>query len=691
VVQTRRYENGNSRIEIRGNVVNAGGAPYALAERPLTVTLREAGTHRLIGHRAFDRGRLNPASAGYRSFSFTLTVAGGGDLVPEFDLALTQGLRTGADPAGSVGNCRPGNDKHIITSAQINAALAARTLSGMYISRIRACVRPGRGLVIDGQGFGPSATPSGQHQARTIWFDAQKGDVISWTDRQLIIKAPASLDPGHSVNIAMRMGDAPDSPFLTQFRKKVCPAVIAPVMATAADFHFGTMHNGYSRAPARGIRPLLVLLLQARPGEGKTPTMIHNAAFFDRKLFGPGYPNIINFYKVNSYFRPYTARGGRGITWRKAAIVGPVIDTTPPAPNPGAALGRRYLTVQGMAAAAGFDFAAYDRNRDGIISENELGILVIDNFGDWGGQTSASPGCVRVRGRSNNGKNINVCSGVSHVSQKATFATFVHELSHQLGTIDIYGTSCLSMGLSLMSCTGGTGNPDSTYLLDPWHRSRLGWLKPRIFDITRAGSADLREPSHLYGDPYNGGPLILYDPRRGTNEYFIVEFRERQRNGARAPINPDNAYGYDADAPQSGVAVWHIKTDAAGNLLQIPDRIADARNHACGIKEDDERPYQISPQIVAQRLRQGKISNPTQIPGVGLSCGKVSSAVVVSPSGHGGLKGGWGGDALWQPGDGAFSLNWLTPANDADGPDTGAVFRVYDSGKGFARIRWDPR
>ncbi len=682
IEQTRRYENGNSRVVIRGNIVNAGSVAYALAERPLLITLREAGTHSLIGHRTFDRGSLNPAPAGARNFSFTVTVSGGGDLVPDYELALTQNLRTGAVPTGAVGNCRPGNDKHIVTGAQINAALAAHVQTSMHITRIRACIRPGRGLVIDGVGFGASPTPSWGGQARTVWFDNQKGDIMSWTDRQLIIKAPTNLDPRHNVTISLRTSSAPDSASLTHFAKNVCPAVNAPATttATAADFKFGTMLNAYDRSAARGARPLVVLLLQARPGEGKTPALIHNAAYFDRLLFGSNYPNIVNFYKVNSY---YSDRDKRGMTWRKAAILGPVVDTTPADKD-------RFLTVQGMIAAAGFDFAAYDRNRDGTVSERELGILVVDNFGDWGGQSSAYPGCVKVRGRSNGGKKINVCSGVSNVSQKATFATFAHELSHQLGTIDIYGSSCLSMGLSLMSCTGGTGNPDSTYILDPWHRSRLGWLKPRIYPMTRAGAADLREPSQLYGQPYNGGPIILYDPRRGTNEFFMVEFRERQRTGPRAS-SPDNAYGYDADAPENGVAVWHVKTDAAGNLLQIPDRIPESRNHKCGDKDEDGSNYRISPQIVARRLREAAIARPTQIPGVGLSCGKVSSAVVVSPAGHGGLKGGWGGRALWRPSDGSFTLNWLTPANDADGPDTGVVFRVYDMGKGFARIRWDPR
>lgn len=459
-----------------------------------------------------------------------------------------------------------------------------------------------------------------------------------------------------------------------------------PISPRTLDFKFGTMVNPQDHSAARGVRPLLVLLLQARTGRGVTPTLTHNAAYYERLLFGPGYPNVADYYKINSFFMTSTAiRGGRGMSWRKAAMIGPVIDTTPLSTKraPDAADkengDRRFSSVKSIAAAQGFDFGRYDRNRDGTVNEAELGILVVDNFSRVGGLTSASPGCIDVPRPA--GGLISVCSGVSFVGEDTNIATFAHELSHQFGTIDLYGTNCLSKNLSLMSCTAS----DDLFLsfLDPWHRSRLGWLKPRLYSLASADSAYLAEPSNTYGDAYKGGPIILYDPSRGTNEFFILEYRARQRDKA------NKAYGYDADIPRNGVVVWHVKTDTAGNLLSIPDRIPDRFNHKCG-KEDDKGVYRTSSAIMGKRLRENAIQQPTRLPGIGLSCGKVMSAVVISPGRTRGIN-RWGGSLPWTPRSGPFFLKWLNNANSGYGQDTGLRFRVYDMGQKGARVRWDPR
>ena len=456
--------------------------------------------------------------------------------------------------------------------------------------------------------------------------------------------------------------------------------------AGTPDFHFGTMVNPNDHSPARGARPLLVILLQARAGHGVTPALTHDKAYYERRLFGPGYPNVTDYYKINSFFMTSTAvRGGRGMSWRKAAIIGPVIDTTPSSTkiNPDVAnkenSDRRFSSIKAIAATQGFDFGRYDRNRDGTVSEAELGILVIDNFSQIGGVTSANPGCINISRPA--GGLISVCSGVSFIGEDTNIATFAHELSHQLGTIDLYGTNCLSKNLSLMSCTAA----DDLFLsfLDPWHRSRLGWLKPRIFSLSSAGSVFLAEPSNTYGNAYNKGPIILYDPSRGTNEYFILEYRARQRDKA------NNAYGYDADIPHNGVVVWHIKTDSDGNLLSIPDRIPDRLNRKCG-EDNDRGIYRTSTAIMGRRLQANTIQQPTRLSGIGLSCGKVMSAVVISP-GSPGHPNQWGGSLPWTPRSGPFFLKWLNDANTGYGQDTGLRFRVYDMDQKGAWIRWDPR
>src|SRR5207248_854389 len=80
----------------------------------------------------------------------------------------------------------------------------------------------------------------------------------------------------------------------------------------------------------------------------------------------------------------------------------------------------------------------------------------------------------------------------------------------------------ISEGLRLMSCTIFAGNDDRrTVHLDPWHKMQLGWLRPRIFTLAAGGVATIAGSQILSPDT----PLILYDPAKGTSEYFMVEFR----------------------------------------------------------------------------------------------------------------------------------------------------------------------
>ena len=72
-------------------------------------------------------------------------------------------------------------------------------------------------------------------------------------------------------------------------------------------------------------------------------------------------------------------------------------------------------------------------------------------------------------------------SGASLAGEETSFTNIVHELSHLLGAIDLYGSNCLSQNVSLMGCTAYP-NPDDrqSYHLDMWHKMQLGWVRPRV-------------------------------------------------------------------------------------------------------------------------------------------------------------------------------------------------------------------
>jgi hypothetical protein len=115
-------------------------------------------------------------------------------------------------------------------------------------------------------------------------------------------------------------------------------------------------------------------------------------------------------------------------------------------------------------------------------------------------------------------------------------------------------------------------NADCFYLyyLDPWNRMSLGWCSPRIESLATGGVVTISAAQA--GDPTS--PVILYDPNRGTNEYWILEYRTQ--------TSPWGG-GYDTDVAlyatmtgstaTNGLAVWHVQQDNNHNLNTISNQV----------------------------------------------------------------------------------------------------------------------
>ena len=295
------------------------------------------------------------------------------------------------------------------------------------------------------------------------------------------------------------------------------------------DFGFGSLNvNGVK---AEGTRPLLVILV--RFNQSKI-SFDHDRDYYDRLIFGPNWPNLVDYFREISYGR---------FTWSRATTVGPLaMDDTGDLP-------RNLARAKELAAGAGFDFSRYDGDRNGRITTDELGMLMIDNNTIDGGATRyTNPDCVRPLGST-----VDVCTEGAAVGEAAAFATIAHELTHLLGVgYDVYGDRCYGVRLTIMSCTA-FGIPDmrETYHLDPWFKIQLGWVQPLISPIGPSGQCELL--SNPTTSDYR--PLILYDPRRSTREYFLLE--------NRIPV------GYDTDVADWGMAVWYVQTDESRVPLYI--------------------------------------------------------------------------------------------------------------------------
>jgi M6 family metalloprotease-like protein len=185
------------------------------------------------------------------------------------------------------------------------------------------------------------------------------------------------------------------------------------------------------------------------------------------------------------------------------------------------------------------DFAVFDTNNaDGVITDAELHLFIIANdrdtpgMGRWTRRVRPPRATVTI--------DLNAACADERNNHEADFGTLVHENVHTLGAVDLYGRCCYSEGVSLMSCTG-----NSIWHLDPWHKLRLGWVEPRIAALDGPGSVTLPPPQSRRVD----APVILYDPKVGAEEYFILEFRKPKW------ASPPN---YDRNAYTTGLVLWKV-------------------------------------------------------------------------------------------------------------------------------------
>jgi M6 family metalloprotease-like protein len=308
---------------------------------------------------------------------------------------------------------------------------------------------------------------------------------------------------------------------------------------TPEDFGYGRLKiNGKE---ALGARPLLVLLAE----HTELSKLAHSRDYYDNLIFnyfatddnGQPINNLNGYFLVNSNGRFYWSRAGAG-------TLGPFnftgADLTDKSQQP-----RQALAIQ-AAADAGFNFAEYDDNGDGHITNDELCVLVIENVStDGAANRRSEPGCVRPAGST-----VDVCLSFALAGHQASLMSMAHELSHSLGTIDLYGADGnQNYQYTLMGSTIYQ-RPDvlETFQLDPWHKLQFGWVEPKIYSIDTPGTDILGAAELVEGDQ----PIILYSPARGFNEYYLLEYRTNNR--------PEGA-GYDANVPGSGLVIWHVKTD----------------------------------------------------------------------------------------------------------------------------------
>jgi M6 family metalloprotease-like protein len=278
-----------------------------------------------------------------------------------------------------------------------------------------------------------------------------------------------------------------------------------------------------------------------------SPTLAHPVSYYDNLLFGSTFPSANQYYAEISLGK---------FQWVKTQEYG-VFGQQLPSDGSGADSAQNLNRIVTLAAAQGFKFAPFDTNHDGKVTPDELALMMISDNGGRiaGANRGLNPVCVPEDG------GVQVCSqtnnsGVAEIEDEVQFATLVHEMSHSLGTVDLYGNRSLDYGASLMGPTIENGaDLVHTWWLDPWHRHQLAWTdgSPRDFDLRQMPLGTITAAETLP----RGRAAFLWDSSRGSSEYFIAEYR--------------NQSGYDRDAHDQGIAIWYVneKTDGTRAMAYI--------------------------------------------------------------------------------------------------------------------------
>jgi M6 family metalloprotease-like protein len=313
---------------------------------------------------------------------------------------------------------------------------------------------------------------------------------------------------------------------------------------TLAAFGHGTMLQ--QGKPAVGPRRLLVVLAEYQndANNGFPPfSSRHPTAYYEQLGFGQPQPpfstqNPVNPASLTGYFRECSINR----FWlERAGLVGPVAMGVLNDPGPEL---RSKRILDKVAELNPRVFLDSDLDGDQFVSSSELLVLIVENIAALQpANRDNSP--VQVRRQIGPlSFPVTVTLHVSFAGPLTPFYQIAHELSHSLGTLDMYNSGAGNSLLTLMGGYSFFGDDQGTVHLDAWHKLALGWCEPRRRRLTRGGNELLVEitPSRPTS------PIILWHPGRGAGEYFLVE-RRTSASTSRA---------YDSGFAGNGALVWRV-------------------------------------------------------------------------------------------------------------------------------------
>ena len=342
-------------------------------------------------------------------------------------------------------------------------------------------------------------------------------------------------------------------------------------------------HGSYTvnGRPALGARRLLVVLAEYTntqqndfPPFPRMAGAAHSPSFYDQAGFGTPSPpfstsNPVNPASLTGYFLENSS--GR-FRWVRAGpgVVGPIrMGTFPPPPMNNDwqthARGRAVAALLRAAQQGPINFNAFDLNNDGAVAFDELCVLLIENvpgLAPWNLRNVRFTVDVNIGGVIGQTLTVDVITAFAGIN--TPFYQIAHESSHSLGlgaTSDLRGYGEQNSLLTLMSGYSFNSDDQRSVHLDAFHKHVLGWTDARIYSLTTPREVSIPVTHAARPD----APVLLWDPGRGTNSYFLLEYRTP--NAPQALAYDEAVAGSGPGTVREGLAIWRVPGIPSGGRV----------------------------------------------------------------------------------------------------------------------------
>jgi M6 family metalloprotease-like protein len=321
----------------------------------------------------------------------------------------------------------------------------------------------------------------------------------------------------------------------------VLTVVLTMALTTAMDYPTPPPDFGHPNAPhyswyqpvnGATSRPMLVI----RGGFTDLPwPAVKDEAWLDRRFFGTERPSVREYFARTSFGRAdlTRAREASGTPDDGIVTVGYGLSSDAWDALPDEQKMRHALNT----ADPLVDYSVFDRDGDHVLDVDEVLIVVLQSVPFDSGDTTGGCGATRSvhAGSALDGMEVGH-RPVIWAQSAVNLITLDHEVMHAAFGMNRDWYQYDIDGFDIM---GGTCGSEEFFVdVNAWHKMHLGWAAPTV--VTQDG---------YYTVPAwdsSGRSFLLYDPSRGTDDYFLVENRQRRPGGN------------DSDVADNGLVVWRV-------------------------------------------------------------------------------------------------------------------------------------